>query len=227
MTGYQEVLTDPSYAGQIVTMTYPLIGNYGVNAEDEESARAAGGRLRDPRGAADLQQLAGDGVAGGVPGAHTAWWRSPAWTRARSPGTSAPRGAMRGAIAPGETATARQLLARSARSRRWRGWTSPAASPRASGTWCRPRGESASDVLAFDFGVKSHSLKLLAERGCEVTVLPGTTRPAGGDPGRGRGRALHLQRPGRPGGGGARAGGDPRRWRSAGRPSSGSASGTS
>src|SRR4051812_36021812 len=39
MTGYQEVLTDPSYAGQIVTMTYPLIGNYGVNGADEESKR--------------------------------------------------------------------------------------------------------------------------------------------------------------------------------------------
>src|SRR5512132_811170 len=39
MTGYQEVLTDPSYAGQIVCMTYPLIGNYGVNSEDEESSR--------------------------------------------------------------------------------------------------------------------------------------------------------------------------------------------
>src|SRR5437867_9986554 len=39
MTGYQEILTDPSYKGQIVTMTYPLIGNYGVNSEDTESAR--------------------------------------------------------------------------------------------------------------------------------------------------------------------------------------------
>src|SRR5438874_1512302 len=39
MTGYQEVLTDPSYKGQIVAMTYPLIGNYGVNAEDTESRR--------------------------------------------------------------------------------------------------------------------------------------------------------------------------------------------
>src|SRR6266571_575115 len=39
MTGYQEVLTDPSYKGQIVTMTYPLIGNYGVNAEDAESGK--------------------------------------------------------------------------------------------------------------------------------------------------------------------------------------------
>src|SRR6187401_1912333 len=37
MTGYQEVLTDPSYTGQIVTMTYPLIGNYGINSEDRES----------------------------------------------------------------------------------------------------------------------------------------------------------------------------------------------
>ena len=39
MTGYQEILTDPSYAGQIVCMTYPLIGNYGVNSQDEESSR--------------------------------------------------------------------------------------------------------------------------------------------------------------------------------------------
>ena len=39
MTGYQEVLTDPSYKGQIVTMTYPLIGNYGINPEDRESCR--------------------------------------------------------------------------------------------------------------------------------------------------------------------------------------------
>ena len=39
MTGYQEVLTDPSYRGQIVTMTYPLVGNYGINAEDIESAK--------------------------------------------------------------------------------------------------------------------------------------------------------------------------------------------
>src|SRR5436309_2661304 len=39
MTGYQEILTDPSYAGQIVTLTYPLIGNYGVNADDFESRR--------------------------------------------------------------------------------------------------------------------------------------------------------------------------------------------
>jgi carbamoyl-phosphate synthase small subunit len=49
MTGYQEILTDPSYKGQIVTMTYPLIGNYGVNAQDIESWRphAAGFVIRE------------------------------------------------------------------------------------------------------------------------------------------------------------------------------------
>ncbi len=45
MTGYQEILTDPSYRGEIVTMTYPLIGNYGINLEDVESWTAAPVRL--------------------------------------------------------------------------------------------------------------------------------------------------------------------------------------
>ena len=49
MTGYQEVLTDPSYAGQIVTMTCPEIGNYGVAGEDGESRAPQGGGLRRPR----------------------------------------------------------------------------------------------------------------------------------------------------------------------------------
>ena len=47
MTGYQEVLTDPSYRGQIVAMTYPLIGNYGINRFDGESDAAARARIRD------------------------------------------------------------------------------------------------------------------------------------------------------------------------------------
>ena len=46
MTGYQEVLTDPSYRGQIVAMTYPLIGNYGTNAIDQESSSSACARVR-------------------------------------------------------------------------------------------------------------------------------------------------------------------------------------
>ena len=68
MTGYQEILTDPSYKGQIVTMTYPLIGNYGVNAEDVESWRPHVGRLRHPRTFAGRQQLARGFFARGISG---------------------------------------------------------------------------------------------------------------------------------------------------------------
>src|ERR1019366_8563031 len=50
MTGYQEILTDPSYKGQIITMTYPLIGNYGVNSQDVES-------WRPPRGGLGIREL--------------------------------------------------------------------------------------------------------------------------------------------------------------------------
>ena len=61
MTGYQEIMTDPSYKGQIVTMTYPLIGNYGVNDEDVESEGAQSGRLYRPGVQQSYQQLQGTG----------------------------------------------------------------------------------------------------------------------------------------------------------------------
>src|SRR2546429_4565598 len=65
MSGYQEVLTDPSYAGQVVTFTYPHIGNYGVNASDEESGRihCAGIVVRD-LARRPSNWRAGEGVAG-------------------------------------------------------------------------------------------------------------------------------------------------------------------
>ena len=69
MTGYQEILTDPSYRGQIVTMTYPEIGNYGVNREDLESAKPAPGRLRRPAAQPRGQQLPLRRDARGLPGA--------------------------------------------------------------------------------------------------------------------------------------------------------------
>ena len=56
MTGYQEMLTDPSFAGQIVVPTYPLIGNYGVNAEDSESSRIQVAGVRRSRGQRPSQQ---------------------------------------------------------------------------------------------------------------------------------------------------------------------------
>ena len=63
MTGYQEILTDPSYCGQIVTMTYPLIGNYGINLEDVESSRAVAGRFYRPRAVPRAEQLPLDEIA--------------------------------------------------------------------------------------------------------------------------------------------------------------------
>ena len=57
MTGYQEILTDPSYKGQIVTMTYPLIGNYGINRQDVESKQPHVAGFHRQGTAADLFQL--------------------------------------------------------------------------------------------------------------------------------------------------------------------------
>jgi carbamoyl-phosphate synthase small subunit len=173
MTGYQEVLTDPSYTGQIVTMTYPLIGNYGVTPQDEESS--------------------GPQVAGFViheaPPAHSSW-------RATEPLESYLRrhgivgitgvdqraitrhirsaGSMRGAVASG-TVDADALL------RKIRAQPEMAGLDLACGVSTDRRyevaakGEARFEVLAFDFGVKSHSLKLLADRGCHITVLPAET----------------------------------------------------
>lgn len=175
MTGYQEVLTDPSYTGQIVTMTYPLIGNYGANREDEESrgAKVAGFVLHEAppvysnwRATQSLEEyLHAEGVVA-ITGVDTR-----ALTRhIRS------AGAMRGAIALG-TADRDALLAEIL--------DQPAMSglDLACGVSTRERyvvpavGERRFQVVAFDFGVKSHSLQLLAKRGCEVTVLPAETRP--------------------------------------------------
>jgi carbamoyl-phosphate synthase small subunit len=173
MTGYQEVLTDPSYAGQIVTMTFPLIGNYGVTPEDEESAGAqvAGFVIHEAppafsnwRAVESLEAyLARSGVVG-ISGVDTR-----ALTRhIRS------AGAMRGAIAPA-TADRDQLL-RDVLAQPSMAGLDLACGVSTTEEYVVPAvGRKRFDVLAFDFGVKSHSLKLLAERGCEVRVLPATT----------------------------------------------------
>ena len=82
MTGYQEILTDPSYARQIVTLTYPHIGNTGTNAEDEESAaiQAAGLVIRDlPLLASNWRN---EQALAGLPGSTAAWSRLPISTPA-------------------------------------------------------------------------------------------------------------------------------------------------
>ena len=173
MTGYQEVLTDPSYTGQLVAMTYPLIGNYGANAEDEESVgpQVAGFVIHEAppafsnwRASESLEDyLRRHGVVG-IAGVDTR-----ALTRhIRS------LGAMRGAIAHGEQ-DPEALRARILEQPSMAGLDLACGVSTADRYVVPAAGETRFRVLAYDFGVKSHSLKLLAERGCEVTVLPSGT----------------------------------------------------
>ncbi|HEX6941234.1 MAG TPA: glutamine-hydrolyzing carbamoyl-phosphate synthase small subunit [Longimicrobiales bacterium] len=175
MAGYQEVLTDPSYAGQIVTMTYPLIGNYGVNAEDEESSRPqvagfvvrelaryhSNWRAREPLDA----YLARSGVVG-LSGIDTR-----AVTRhIRS------AGAMRAGIAPADVPPD-ALMAQIRAHPRMEGLDLTGQVTTREPYEVSPVGPERFHVVAYDFGVKSHSLKLLAERGCRVTTVPAGTAP--------------------------------------------------
>ncbi len=173
MAGYQEILTDPSYTGQLVTMTYPLIGNYGVNDEDRESeAPAASGFIvreaaRRPsswRSTGSLQgYLALHGVVG-IQGVDTR-----ALTR-----HIRDRGAMRGGIAPAHV-DPDELMARIQAHPRMEGLDLACGVSTEKSYRVEARGEERFHVVAYDFGMKAHSPKLLAERGCRVTIVPAST----------------------------------------------------
>jgi len=170
MTGYQEVLTDPSYTGQLVTMTYPLIGNYGVNEEDRESSepRVSGFIVREAsrvhsnwrsRGGLDeyLKTHSVTGIADIDTRALTRHIRS--------------EGAMRGAIAPRDADPA-DVLDRIRAHPHMEGLDLACGVSTDEPYDVPAVGEERFHVLAYDFGVKAHSPRLLAERGCRVTVIP-------------------------------------------------------
>lgn len=190
MTGYQEILTDPSYCQQIVTLTYPHIGNVGTNAEDAESARvhAAGLVVRD------------------LPLAVSNWraqWSLSEYLRNHDVVAIADvdtrrltrllrdQGAQRGCIVAGAgrideaaaIAAARAFpglkgadLAKVVSTSKPYEWTQ--------GSWRldAPEGRAPSErpyrVVAYDYGVKFNILRLLADRGCELTVVPAQTAAA-------------------------------------------------
>jgi carbamoyl-phosphate synthase small subunit len=175
MTGYQEVLTDPSYAGQIIVMTSPLIGNYGVNEADAESGgvqvagfvvRELSRRFSNWRAERSVEEyLAGAGVTGltGVD------------TRALTIHLRS-AGAMRAAVAPASS-DREALMERILAHPRMEGLdlTCGVSTPEPYET--RPTGEERFHVVAYDFGIKRNSLRLLAERGCRITTLPASTQP--------------------------------------------------
>ncbi|HTI18665.1 MAG TPA: glutamine-hydrolyzing carbamoyl-phosphate synthase small subunit [Trinickia sp.] len=181
ITGYQEILTDPSYARQIVTLTYPHIGNVGVNGEDVESTKvhAAGLIIRDlPVRASNFRMgrtladyLRDEGIVA-IAGIDTR----------RLTRILRDKGAQNGCILAGSDDEARAIeLARSfpglagmdlakvvstTKSYEWSQTEWRLGS--GFGAQAAPRYR----VVAFDFGVKHNILRMLAERGCHVTVLP-------------------------------------------------------
>jgi carbamoyl-phosphate synthase small subunit len=184
MTGYQEILTDPSYAGQIVTLTYPHVGNTGVNVEDAESKRifAAGLIIRGlPRLASSWRRTRDLGAylrEAGVVGIADIDTRK--LTRMLRE-----KGAQNGCVMAGEIDDAEALRrARAAPSMTGQDLAklvSCAAPYEWSGsTWelgkgYRAPGPARFHVVAYDFGIKHNILRMLAARGCRLTVVPAQT----------------------------------------------------
>ncbi len=177
MTGYQEVLSDPSYCGQIVTMTYPLIGNYGVNADDFESdhldlsgfiVRELPPRYSNYRANHSLNDFLGDRGVLGLWGVDTR-----AVTRRLRD-----HGSLRGVLSTDILDP--QALCRLA-----------AALPRMSGQnlavrvagrapegWpAGPSGAARFRVAALDCGIKYNILRMLSRRGCEIVSMSGLCAP--------------------------------------------------
>ena len=182
MTGYQEILTDPSYSRQIVTLTYPHVGNTGINAEDVESDKvhAAGLIIRDlplltsnfrsTRSLAEYLQAESVVAIAGID------------TR-KLTRILREKGAQAGAIVAGPDATAEKALALA---RTFAGLAGMDLAKVVSTTtpyewseseWKLGKGYSKQitakfHVVAFDYGVKFNILRTLAQRGCRITVLP-------------------------------------------------------
>lgn len=185
MTGYQEILTDPSYTKQIVTLTYPHIGNYGVNAEDVESGKvfASGLIIRDlPLTHSNFrseQSLPEYLVANNVVAISDIDTRK--LTRILRE-----KGAQTGVIVAGESDEAKALALANSLIADFPGMagldlakvvTCEKPYQFTEGEWALGQGftKAASEkfhVVAYDYGVKRNILRMLVSRGCKVTVLP-------------------------------------------------------
>ena len=188
MTGYQEILTDPSYTKQIVTLTYPHIGNYGVNAEDVESGKvyASGLIIRDlpliHSNFRSTQSLSEYLVANNIVAISDIDTRK--LTRILRE-----KGAQAGAIIAGEADEAKAIALANSLIADFPGMAGldlakvvscEKAYQFTEGEWVLGEGytkapEEKFHVVAFDYGVKRNILRMLVSRGCKVTVLPAQT----------------------------------------------------
>jgi carbamoyl-phosphate synthase small subunit len=191
MTGYQEILTDPSYTKQIVTLTYPHIGNYGVNLEDVESGQvyAAGLIIRDlplvHSNFRNSQSLSEYLVANKVVAIADIDTRK--LTRILRE-----KGAQAGAIIAGEADEAKAIAAAMSLIQGFSGLTGMDLAKVVScskpyefteAEWALGQGFSQPPakkfhVVAYDYGVKRNILRMLVSRGCKVTVVPAQTPAA-------------------------------------------------
>ncbi len=172
LTGYQETFTDPSYLGQIVVMTAPMIGNYGVNLEDMESAhpQVTGVVVRELSGHASnwrSTRSLGDWLAeAGVPVIEGIDTR-------RLTRHLRDRGAMRGVVAEGRQPTA-EVTARLLASPSMEG-LDLASRASVKTLWTEGEGRH---VVAYDYGIKRNIVRKLTSAGCRVTVVPAETSAA-------------------------------------------------
>lgn len=176
MTGYQEVLTDPSYAGQIVCMTYPLIGNYGVNREDEESSKpwVEGFVVRE------ASRVASSWRAEETLDAYLKRWNIVAIegidTRALVRHIR-DKGAMRSCLSAIDLDEASVVeKARKSPSMENRELASVVTTKQPYEV--APEGDERFHVVCYDFGVKRNSLRQLSRLGCRITVVPASTTSA-------------------------------------------------
>ncbi|MEP6944785.1 MAG: glutamine-hydrolyzing carbamoyl-phosphate synthase small subunit [Acidobacteriota bacterium] len=176
MSGYQEILTDPSYAGQIVCMTYPLIGNYGTNETDVESRRpwVEGFVVREAsriasnfRSTMSLQDYLKVNNIVGIEHIDTR-----ALVR-----HIRDKGAMRSAISTVDLDAA-SLLAKVLNSPEMANRELASSVTVAADYDYSAAGEERFHVVAYDFGVKTNSLREFAKFGCRVTVVPASTTAA-------------------------------------------------
>lgn len=170
MTGYQEILTDPSYAGQMVTMTYPLIGNYGVNDEDDESSRPhvrafvmkeCCRRPSNWRATDSLPTyLERHGILG-VEGIDTRQLTR----RVRIHGVM-------NAVVSTEDTDPESLVAKA---RAWEGLEGVDLAGTVTCDAPYEVGDGPHHVVAFDYGIKRNIVRQLVAAGCRVTVVPART----------------------------------------------------
>ena len=187
MSGYQEILTDPSYTGQIVTMTYPLIGNYGTNRADMESAsvhpkaflvKEYNDYLSNFRSEQSLADFLIEHGTLGVEGFDTRALVRHIRTQ----------GAMKGVISTNDT-DPESLVAKA---RAWTGlvgqdmvskvscqepygWADNAVALGTDFTTAQSGMDAPLKVVAFDFGLKYNQARILTEKGCQVQVVPAST----------------------------------------------------